>query len=313
MICFAFLLGGELCSRLSFRWSLRYSHTGYAEIPQKAGNGGFEHAKHTALWEYINHVTAFKFLSLPHKRSSWWSREEVFTASKSKSNAHFGLYFMVSYSFPFFSLPFPPPKRRLVGELSPASAEQIVGILVETGNSVDYSLAIRLLSLQWLSLLHHEIAWLSARLESVLCSNPPAPLHPLTRHPFTPPSHNSLSPPRKKSSSGSPQVSEAVQQQDRLTSCAILITSFPLTTVLPPFLSLAQEHVLWCLHIVNGPYDLIVFRVNSEWQIQLNPVVLLAPWNTFGKRILFMISASLAEHTIAHMQKKSPHMYKTHG
>lgn len=75
----------------------------------------------------------------------------------------------------------------------PASADKAIGILVKTGNSVDYSLAIRLLSLQWLSLLHHEIAWLSARLESVLCSNPPAHPHPLTRHPFAPPSHPSLS------------------------------------------------------------------------------------------------------------------------
>lgn len=50
-----------------------------------------------------------------------------------------------------------------------------LGILVETGNSVDYSLAIRLLSLWWLSLLHHEIAWLSTRLESGLCSSLAAP------------------------------------------------------------------------------------------------------------------------------------------
>lgn len=56
-------------------------------------------------------------------------------------------------------------------------------ILVQTGHSVDYSLAISLLSLQWLSLLHHEIAWLSARLASVLCSNPS--VHPPTTDPAT--------------------------------------------------------------------------------------------------------------------------------
>lgn len=73
-----------------------------------------------------------------------------------------------------------------------ASADRAIGILVKTGNSVDYSLAIRLLSLQWLSLLHHEIAWLSARLESVLCSHPPPLLTPPTDPP-PPPSHPSLS------------------------------------------------------------------------------------------------------------------------
>ena len=52
----------ELCSLLSFSWSLDYSHTGYAEILKQAGKRGFEHAKHTALWEWIKHVTAFKFL-----------------------------------------------------------------------------------------------------------------------------------------------------------------------------------------------------------------------------------------------------------
>lgn len=84
----------------------------------------------------------------------------------------------------------------LRGESSSASADRAAGILVETGNSVDYSLAIRLLSLRWLSLLHHEIAWLSARLESVLCSNPPHAPHPppqpacslLPLHPFIAPS-----------------------------------------------------------------------------------------------------------------------------
>lgn len=73
-------------------------------------------------------------------------------------------------------------KRGLRGETFSASADRAAGILVETGNSVDYSLAIRLLSLRWLSLLHHEIAWLSARLESVLCSNLPPPAHYLPLH-----------------------------------------------------------------------------------------------------------------------------------
>lgn len=83
----------------------------------------------------------------------------------------------------------------------PAPADQAAGILVETGNSVDYSLAIRLLSLQWLSLLHHEIAWLSPRLESVLCSNPPANPHPPTASPPLRPAKPPfpfLSPPQEK-------------------------------------------------------------------------------------------------------------------
>lgn len=74
-------------------------------------------------------------------------------------------------------------------------------ILVQTGNSVDYSLAIRLLSLRWLSLLHHEIAWLSARLESLLCLNPPPHLHPPNHrpsHPFAQPSKPLLPPQIKK-------------------------------------------------------------------------------------------------------------------
>lgn len=138
-----------------------------------------------------------------------------------------------------------------------ASADQAVGILVKTGNSVDYSLAIRLLSLQWLSLLHHEIAWLSARLESVLCSNLPPPAHS-SHWPTTPskPPFPFLSPPRerrekkkKSSSSGSPQVSEAVQRQDRLTGCTALITSFPVTTVLPPFsFSSAGTYFMMAIH-----------------------------------------------------------------
>lgn len=45
-------------------------------------------------------------------------------------------------------------------------------ILVRTGNSVDYSLAIRLLSLPWLSPLHHEIAWLSTGLECTSAKSP---------------------------------------------------------------------------------------------------------------------------------------------
>lgn len=121
--------------------------------------------------------------------------EEVFAASKSKSNAYLCFY-IVSLTLPPPPPFFPSPSFREAGpawRTFPASADWAVGILVKTGNSVDYSLAIRLLSLQWLSLLHHEIAWLSARLESVLCSNPPAHPHPLTRHPFTPPSHPSLS------------------------------------------------------------------------------------------------------------------------
>lgn len=147
-------------------------------------------------------------------------------------------------------------KRGLRGETFSASADRAAGILVETGNSVDYSLAIRLLSLRWLSLLHHEIAWLSARLESVLCSNLPPPAHYLPLHlPPTIPPLPFFSPPRgrekkkKRSSSGSPQVSEAVQEQDRLTGCTVLITSFPVTTALPPFsFSSAGTYFMMAIH-----------------------------------------------------------------
>lgn len=109
--------------------------------------------------------------------------------------------FMSTFCASDSSQPSPPflcasSKRGLRGGTFSASADRAAGILVETGNSVDYSLAIRLLSLRWLSLLHHEIAWLSARLESVLCSNLPPPAHYLPLHPpTTQPYHPSPSSP----------------------------------------------------------------------------------------------------------------------
>lgn len=145
--------------------------------------------------------------------------------------------------------------RGLRRESFSASANWATGILVETGNSVDYSLAIRLLSLRWLSLLHHEIAWLSVRLESVLCSKLPPPAHyPLIPHATSQPYHPSpysphLSEEKKRSSSGSPLVSEAVQEQDRLTGGTVLITSFPLTNALPPFsFSTAGTYFMMAIH-----------------------------------------------------------------
>lgn len=190
----------ELCSLLSFSWSLDYSHTGFAEILKQAGKGALSmqnillYGNESTMWQLLNSSESPKQMLL------LMVGKEVFAASKSKSNAYLCLYFVCLALFFFFS-PSPSfceagPTRRTF----PASADWAVGILVETGNSVDYSLAIRLLSPQWLSLLHHEIAWLSARLESVLCSNPPArppPTDPPPLHPSKPP-FPSLSPPRKK-------------------------------------------------------------------------------------------------------------------
>lgn len=115
----------------------------------------------------------------------------------------------------------PPPSFPQAGPVHSLFQQDLAAeILVQTGNSVDYSLAIRLLSLQWLSLLHHEIAWLSARSESVLCLNPP--VHPpttdaATRLPSQANPSPSLTPlllkkEKKKSSSGSPQVTESELQ-----------------------------------------------------------------------------------------------------
>lgn len=155
-----------------------------------------------------------------------------------------------------------------------ASANWVVGILVETGNSVDYPLPIRLLSLQWLSLLHHEISWLNKIREHALLKSCPPLLAYLTQlQPFKKPF--TFLPTLKKSVS--PQVINVVQWQYMLTSCVVLITSFPVTTVLPPFCFLMQKHVLWGLYLVNGSYGLIAFRVNLEWQIQVNQILFLAP------------------------------------
>lgn len=121
-------------------------------------------------------------------------------ASKNKSNAYLYAYFVLQ-QFLLFRSP-PPPSFPQAGPVHSLFQQDLAAeILVQTGNSVDYSLAIRLLSLQWLSLLHHEIAWLSPRLESVLCSNPP--VHPPTTDPATrlPSQANpslSLTPPKKR-------------------------------------------------------------------------------------------------------------------
>lgn len=121
-------------------------------------------------------------------------------ASKSKSNAYLYAYFVLQN---FFVVPLPPPLSfPQAGPVHSLFQQDLAAeILVQTGNSVDYSLAIRLLSLQWLNLLHHEIAWLSARLESMLCSNPlftPLTTDPATRLPSQANPSLSLTPLKKR-------------------------------------------------------------------------------------------------------------------
>lgn len=174
---------------------------------------GAEHAKHSALWEWISHVTAFKFLGVYQtnvtrdgRKASLWLHPKV-----NEIHIHVCAWCVC---LTLVCLREAKPGRRTFN----AWADRAVGILVETGNSVDYSLAIRLLSVQWLSLSHHEIAWLSARLESVLGSNPPAnPPDPRAAATATnrPATHSPLHVtlpflfPTPRSSCGSPQVSEA--------------------------------------------------------------------------------------------------------
>lgn len=170
--------------------------------------------------------------------------------------------------------------RGLRRESFSASADRPAGILVETGNSVDYSLAIRLLSLQWLSLLHHEIAWLSVRLESVLCPKPPPPPNACSLLHDSPPPHPFLSSPpqgRKKKRVHPAPLRSARQCRSKTGWLAVqyLLPHFLWPLRYPLFLFLAQKFILRWQSIVYGPYDLIVFRVNLEWQNQPNPIVML--------------------------------------
>lgn len=179
----------ELYSLLFFSWSLDYSHTGYAEILAHAGKGALSiqnillYGNESTMWQLLNSAESPKQMLL------LIVGKEASAASKSKSNTYLCFYFVCLWLFLFFLPLLVWVERRTF----PASADQPVGILVETGNSVDYSLAIRLLSLRWLSLLHHEIAWPSARLESVLCSNPPCSPPPADPPPLRPFSHPCLS------------------------------------------------------------------------------------------------------------------------
>lgn len=137
----------------------------------------------SALWTRISHVTAGKVLRGPQTNCTPDGQRGSPLLPK-LNEMHIYVYVLSLWlliAVASFTLRVARGLRR---ESFSASAGQPRGILVETGNSVDYSLAIRLLSLRWLSLLHHEIAWLSVRLESVLCSNlPPSLLTPLWLRP----------------------------------------------------------------------------------------------------------------------------------
>lgn len=107
-------------------------------------------------------------------------------------------------------------------------------ILVRTGNSVDYSLAIRLLSLPWLSPLHHEIAWLSTGLERTSAKSPLF-LH-RSLSPFLFPSRVHVATLRsaQRTHTHTHIYKRTHWVSDSLTSCTITITSFPVTIPLPP-------------------------------------------------------------------------------
>lgn len=85
----------ELCSLLSFSWSLDYSHTGYAEILKQAGKGALSmqnillYGNESTMWQLLNSSESPKQMLL------LMVGEEVFAASKSKSNAYLCLYFVL--------------------------------------------------------------------------------------------------------------------------------------------------------------------------------------------------------------------------
>lgn len=118
-------------------------------------------------------------------------------------------------------------------------------ILVRTGNSVDYSLAIRLLSLPWLSPLHHEIAWLSTGLERTSAKSPlfsaPLPLSflfPSKVHAAT-----------LRSTQHTHIYKRAHWVWDRLTSCTVTIASFPVTIPLPQHM--VKTYLMIVIRAVN--------------------------------------------------------------
>lgn len=129
-----------------------------------------------------NHVITFKRLSLSPNNCCWGE-----VLHPRVNQMHISMPILSCSSFLWLRSPCLRPSLKQ-GLCIPCFSRNLAAeILVQTGNSVDYSLAIRLLSLQWLSLLHHEIAWLSARLESVLCSNPPRSPPTRTPQPLTQP------------------------------------------------------------------------------------------------------------------------------
>lgn len=112
----------ELCSLLSFSWSLDYSHTGYAEILKQAGKGALSmqnillYGNESSMWQLLNSSEPPKQMLL------LMVGEEVSAASKSKSNAYLCLYSVclaLFLSFFFFSTPpLPSVEQGLHGEPS---------------------------------------------------------------------------------------------------------------------------------------------------------------------------------------------------
>lgn len=100
-------------------------------------------------------------------------------------------------------------------------------ILVRTGNSVDYSLAIRLLSLPWLSPLHHEIAWLSTGLE---CTSAKSPF--FLQLSLSSPSGFMWLPSGQRSTHTFQARTHG--PTGSWTRCTNAVTSFPVTIPLPP-------------------------------------------------------------------------------
>lgn len=118
-------------------------------------------------------------------------------------------------------------------------------ILVRTGNSVDYSLAIRLLSLSWLSPLHHEIAWLSTRLERTSAKSPLFLHRSLSPFLFLSRVHVAT----LRSTQHTHIYKRTHWVSDSLTSCTITITSFPVTIPLPPHM--AKTFLMIAIRTVN--------------------------------------------------------------
>lgn len=134
------------------------------------------------------------------------------------------------------------------------------------------------------------------------------------RHCFTPRSPLSLALKKRRFvwlPSGQ-RGSTAARQVDWLCSPYYLISCDQSFT--PLFL--LQEHVLWWLYILNGPYDLIVFRVNLEWQIQLNAVAWSASWKASEEGVLTVclgfFSSFRTRNCINTKPRNGQRKYKTH-